>query len=388
VYNLRDFPGDAEIRSLADSFLKLYWHDVAHDFNKRSGVQGATGTRMYQNLDGVSPGSVYYDNPRKNWVTEWSYVYDWHDFDPGTQTHPSILVAADSSFVPLSITRELALTDNKAFEYASRRPGALNPADGQTHWIRRDVSTNDAFTMGALTYHPLVEHSASAAECIWYSVTVNVDGYDRKDRLLLTGIGEKKGESSVYADYFSLNGTSYADVIIAARRKIATHFQGIKVYLSEGALRDNFEMTAPDAWMFTRSGDAYIAIRIPEPSLDFYAVNGQISTIRMDGGEDNWRPIVIQAGQAKDFTGFQNFKDLVNARPYTFDGNKVTYVSLRNHTYEMARQEASESLPKVNGSYRNLAPPYTFSSPYLYMAWGSNVAELYGPSGGSATLTF
>ena len=60
--------------------------------------------------------------------------------------------------------------------------------------------------------------------------------------------------------------------------------------------------------MFTRSGDAYIAIRIPEPSLDFYKVAGQVSTIRMDGGEDNYAPIVIQAAQAKKFTNFRTSK--------------------------------------------------------------------------------
>ena len=57
----------------------------------------------------------------------------------------------------------------------------------------------------------------------------------------------------------------------------------------------------------------------------------------------------------------------MNALPYDFDGETVTFRSLRNHTYEMSRQKDVETLPKIDGGTRVMSPSYTYNSPYLFM---------------------
>lgn len=128
ICNLLDFPGtgpdDDKLRQRATHYLQLYWHDVAHDFNKTTAVQAACGSRVYQ----PSPsgeGGAYYKQPGRHWNRAWLWMYTWHDKDPGgpgPDKHPVMLTAADNDFAPLGLSRDLALMDKKRFEYASRRP--------------------------------------------------------------------------------------------------------------------------------------------------------------------------------------------------------------------------------------------------------------------------
>jgi hypothetical protein len=384
IYNLADFPGDAELRALAARFLHLLWHDAAHDFNARTGIQGASGARLYQ-PDGALVGGSYYQNPTANWTYPWLYLYAWHDTYVGPATHPVILTAANSAYVPLDLTRALALMTGKDYAYASRRPARTNAVVGSAHDIRRDVSANDDFILAAQTYGIATEHKKNVGENDWYGVIVNDAP---SDRLIVSGQADPKpGNASVYADYWVINGTAHRDVIIAARDRKADNAPGMRVYFGAGALRDHLVEDA-SGWAFTRAGNAYLAIRIAGDDYDRPLLNGQVAAFQLNGGEDVWSPLVVQAARAGAFADFEAFQAAVRALPYAYEAGEVTFTSLLGDTFQMSRQQSVASLPRVNGVPVDTAPPFTYSSPYLAMDWGAYEAILTGPDGTPVTLDF
>jgi hypothetical protein len=401
LYGLVDFPGDAEIRRLANEYLDLFWHDVAHDFNRRTGVPGAAGTRTYQ-LDPANEAGDpkgYYRQPTKHWARQWLYVYAWHDIDPGNQTHPMIMNAAGSSYEPLGISRALAVMTGKNFEYASRRPTRLGATVGQSHFIRRDVSVNDDFMTGAVTFDPNPAHkfSKSGVEAMWFSAAANGDLQHADERIMISGVAATKPGSTAFADYHGVTGTAFRDVIVAARDKRAENTVGVRVYLGTGDFCANLVPDDPSIaskWFFTRSGNTYAAIRIADARLDQYkgtcnGVANKTMSLRIDGGEDIWAPVVVQLGRASSYgNNFETFKAAVKARWYSYANGVVTYVSLRNSKFELRRQEAGGSLPKLDDQTRSTSPAKAYDSPYLSMTWGSPFATARGPSGSCVVLNF
>ncbi|MGH9025329.1 MAG: hypothetical protein ACRDWD_04320 [Acidimicrobiia bacterium] len=384
IYNLADFPGDAEIRQLGKQYLDLFWHLAAHEFNDKTAVQGASGSRLYQPDLSEQRGGSYHD-PSLQWARDWLYMYDWHDVSPRAETNSAILTAASSGYTPLSISRDLALMDGKGFEYSARQPGRAGASASEGHAILRNVTVNDDYMLGASTYEPGMHRSVSAAENVWYGVSIN---NTETDRIVISGLANEKFESGNYADYYAINGVASEDVIIAARDHEAENSRGMRVYIGDGDLRTNLEHDS-SGWIFTRAGDAYTAIRIPEPELDESTdENGQIGAIRLDGGEDIWVPIVIQMGQASTFDGYGDFKNEVRDLPYGYANGAVMFTSLRGHTYTMSRQEHRATLPRIDRREPNTDPPFTYDSPFLSMEWQSVTATLTGPDRTSVTLDF
>jgi len=464
LYNLRDFPLKKvqgpdlagtdlnkanELRSLTDDYLDLFWHDVALNFNPATGVASGPAARTYPwNPDGRLPnaqsrrGSPVTD-PRWNYFFQWLYVYDWHDFPttPTSATSPQILAAASSDYTPLPISGQVASTTT-AYEYASMRPQRDGVTADQAHNIRRDVSGNADFVMGATTYDPRFEHRM-AVENITYTVAAN---NDPEDRIVISGIAaEKPGGGGSLGDYFAINGTAFRDVIVAGRDSKAGdppttqtcidaepaggwdgppqywadttcdgNSRGMRVFLGRGELRNNLEIPGtPGGWYFTRAGNTYAAIRIPSDAVDLLDEYGAVVApgsarrnvveLRLDSklgaGADIWTPLVVQMGRKADYTSFDDFKSKVAACNFSYANGVLTYTSLRKITFQMDRQQAWNNraqpnpgtIPRVSSTTaptcqspvtanpRSTRPTYVYSSPATQAV---NFLEMGWPANG------
>jgi hypothetical protein len=383
IYNLADFPGDETIRRLAKQYLDLFWHDTAHEFNAKTGVQGASGSRMYQ-PDADGHGGTTYQNPAHQWTREWLYMYAWHNEAPTAATNPALLNAATSTYVPLEISRDLALMDEKDFAYSSRQPGRAIVDAGEGHAIRRDVTVNNDYMLGASTYEPGVDRSISASENRWFGVSIN---HAPSDRIIVSGLANEKFGSGNFADFYAINGLADDDVIIAARDHDAENSRGVRIYIGEGELRSQFHRD-PSGWMFTRAGNAYVAIRVAGPVHVLTDERGNPSSILLSGPADVWMPLVVQMGRESDFENFEQFETDVLKLPYEYAGGTVAFTALNGHKYTMSRQDVRPSLPRIDGREPNTNPPFAYDSPYLHMEWPSTTATLRGPDGTTVTLDF
>ena len=170
---------------------------------------------------------------------------------------------------------------------------------------------------------------------------------------------------------------------------------GTRVFVSDGDLCKN-GVENDSGWFFTRSGDAYVAIRA---AVQGYQITNRAFTWpdrkiqeaeRKDRHylelEDMWAPIVIQMGRARDYENFHAFQESVMGNRFEYGDGKLTYASEANITYEYWTKGAQ--LPHINGTAVNLNPPKIFDSPFLSMEDGSCKAVISSPGQKELTLDF
>lgn len=367
-YNIADFAESASCRTLAQNMISLYWADVAQDFVKSTGIRGGAGARMY-NTTYLTDGSTYS-------FRQWLYMYDWHNNDNGTSSHPSILCAATSSYRIPNVIRAVAVANKESYEYSSLRFGRVG-ADGNffllPSYLRRDTSANQDFVMGSLTFDPSKVYNEGNSQNRFMGVTSN-SGVN--DRIIVKGKGTTEGTE---AGYWELNGACYKNVLVAARDTNAQDNNGTRIFLG-GAFAAN--LTVQGSWLFTFAGNSYAAIRI---ATGGYTVTADPAGIFLEFG-DMWSPILIQMAQASSYSSLGAFANAVIGRPYSYSGGKLSYTSLRNCPYEIWRQ--SNNVPTVNGSARNFTPVNTFSSPYLNGVSGQTYVTVSYPGFSNLTLEF
>lgn len=169
---------------------------------------------------------------------------------------------------------------------------------------------------------------------------------------------------------------------------------GTRVLIRNGPLWDN-RVGDASGWFFTRAGDAYAAIRMPQgytaTTRTYIWPDRKLKEVEEKNGhflelKDMWAPIVIQMGRAVEYVSFENFQAAVKAARFEYQDGKLTYASLAKETFEVWAN--SQKLPRINGSALNLNPPMTYASPYLSMFHGSARAVITYPGYQELVLHF
>lgn len=378
-YNLRDYAQDAATAAQADQFLTLYWSDVANDFAPGATIRGGAGLRMYQNTY-LTQGTMYSFRP-------WLYMYDWHGTYTGASSHPEILCAATSPYVPPALVRACAINENGSkapYAYASRRwgrQGATATAIVLPSSIRRDTWWTPDYVMGAMTYDSTQTYANISAQNRFFLTTFN-SGVN--DRIVVKGWGTY---ASNLGEFFGVTGACDHDVIVAARDldssdpNVSTN-TGTRLFLG-GALATN-QTTDASGWIFSSAGSGYVGIWV---STGGYTWD---TTTTTDGVyldlSDSWAPVVIQCGQASNYASFAAFKASLIANSPTYSADVLTYLSQHGDTFSIARQSAS--LPTLNGSARPQNPTKVYDSPYLQGVSGADTMTISYPGYADCTLDF
>jgi hypothetical protein len=143
-------------------------------------------------------------------------------------------------------------------------------------------------------------------------------------------------------------------------------------------------------WFFTRSGDAYVALRVATGNFAINPGDASIGGVYLDLG-DKWSPIVIQLGQATSLS-FEAFKAAVKVACYAYNNGVLTYTSLNGDVYEIRRY--SDELPNMflsgstSTSGGSLDPAKTYSSPYIQGVHGEDTVTLSYGSNAPLVLDF
>ena len=388
-YDLYDLTDAPRLRELAGNFLTLYWAEVAAEFEPRTGQRALASTRnpdFTGNLTG--------------WARDLLYGYGWHD--NGCQGNSiGLLPFLFSSYRPPEMLRAIAHNPNRgSYQTISRRALMIESEEkeksgvivfdknGDGHF-RRDVFYTPAYTLSTMTLDPARKYNNVGDLAQAMGVTFAAD---LPSRIVVTGLG-------FYAKR-AISGITGSGISIIARDPNAQFgrgrfmSEGTRVFIRNGPLWEN-RVEDTSGWFFTRCGDAYAAIRMPEgykvTTRTYIWPGRKLEEVEEKNGrhlelKDMWAPIVIQMGRAADYKSFEAFQASVKARKFEYENGKLTYESEAQDTYEYWAKGAQ--LPKINGATVNLNPPKTYDSPYLSMEHGSNKAVIKYPSYDDVVLEF
>ncbi|MFT5444309.1 MAG: hypothetical protein ACI8W3_003364 [Myxococcota bacterium] len=396
-YGVRDFARTAALKERADSFVTLYWADVAQDFLPTIGTRGGASTRIYKN--------AYLTNGSRQTTHAWSYLYGWHE-TPRSSAHPMTLVAAASTYTPPALVREQARDRTAPYLYASRRCGRggmelvndeplyLVRFDGGrgSHLLRTSYVTQ-AYVIGAITFAPNEPYNKLVGQNRAMGVSF---ASHENDRIVIHGRGL---DSDSTTGYNEITGHVTQDVLVVARDPKGKRTAGVRIFIPNGDLWDR--RVEYGGWLFTQTDDAYVGIRI---SKDGYHVGDDPNGHMLDL-ENSWVPIVIQLGQASEYESFEHFQSSVASNFYetTTTAIEVTKSELTTDSYAQAhtriryRSESGDLIkiyshnrkrPRVNGTPVNLLPTQTYASPFINSNYGDDSVDLHHPIYGTLSLNF
>ncbi len=388
-YDLYDLTDSPRLRELAANFLTLYWAEVAAEFEPRTGQRALASTRnpdFTGNLTG--------------WARDLLYGYGWHD--GGCQGNSlGLLPFLISGYRPPEILRTIAYDPNRgSYQTTSRRALLIQSEENETAGVivfdkngdghfRRDVFYTPDCTLSTMTLDPSRKYNnvGDLAQTMGATFAADVNS-----RIVVTGTG--------YYAKRAINGITGAAVSIVARDPNAKFgrgrfmSEGTRVFIRNGPLWEN-RIEDPSGWFFTRAGDAYAAIRVPEgysvTTRTYIWPGRKLQEVEEKNGrylelKDLWAPVVIQMGRACDYNRFEDFCVSVKANRFEYTDGKLTYESAAKDTYEVWAK--GSQLPRINGSAVNLNPAKTFDSPFLTMEHGSSKAVIRYPGHKELLLDF
>jgi methionine-rich copper-binding protein CopC len=361
-YNIMDFSDSPELRTLAETFMDLYWADTASDWVS-SGVRGGGQTRCYREGNYLKTGTSYS-------FYGLLYGYGWHDGSSSVRTYP--MIPATSPYrVPDIITAIATDPARPNFLYSSRRFGRGGGWDGNKDYsvvfdngdsnLRRDTWVTPDYSMGTLTvdmnrdYIALIDQNRVMG--IMFASGPN-------DRIMVFG----QGGSDPTKSFADTTGVTREDCMIVQRDKNAYQTgTATQIFIAQAAWDNRVET---GDWFFTQLGNAYCALR---PAGGGYTATSTSRGYYLELG-DLWAPVIIQTGQAHNYTDFTDFQNSVIANSLTYVSGTMNYTSEAGDTFTFHAN--SKTTPKVNGTTVNLNPTKTYDSPYLSMVHGEEVATV------------
>lgn len=359
-YNIMDFSDSAELRALAKTFIDLYWADTASDWLS-SGVRGGAQTRCYRESSYIRAGTSYSFHGLL-------WAYKWHENEADIRTYP-LIMAVSPYRVPDIITACATDSNRPPFLYTSRRYGRGGAWDGNKNYtvvfdngdsnLCRETYVTPDYSMGSFTvdmnrnYIALIDQNRVMG--VMFATGPN-------DRIMVFG----QGGSDPTKSFADINGVTREHCMVVQRDKNASSGgNATQLFVSANAWANRVES---GGWLFTQLGNAYCAIK---PAGGGYTSAAAGSGVNLTLG-DLWAPVVIQMGQASDYTSFADFQSSVAANAFTYAAGTMNYTSEAGDVFTFYAN--SKTTPRVNGSTVDLNPAKTYDSPYLSMTHGAEVA--------------
>jgi hypothetical protein len=362
-YNIMDFSDSPELRALAKQFIDLYWADTVSDWVS-SGVRGGAQTRVYREGNYLKTGTTY-----AFYGVLWGY--QWRDGTGGVSTYG--LIQATSPYrVPDIITAIATDPARPNFLYSSRRFGRGGAWDANKDYtvvfdngnsnLRRDTWVTPDYSMGTLTVDMNKDYIALIDQNRLMGITF---ASGANDRIMVFGKGGLADTTKSFAD---TTGVTREDCMVVQRDKnVSQGGDATQIFISQNAWNNRVENSG---WFFTQLGNAYCAVRP--------AGGGYTSEITSYGYDltlgDQWAPVIIQTGQAGNYTSFTDFQNSVIANSLTYVSGTMNYTSEAGDTFTFYAN--TKTTPRVNGTTVNLNPTKTYDSPNLSMVHGEAVATV------------
>jgi hypothetical protein len=378
--NVCDLSEDANLRTIANDAITLFWADYGGDFCTATGLRTTSGSRWYK--DDLDSGS--------DALRDITYCYDMHDNSQGL--HPYNVNAASSPYRPPTIVQMIAGDPNRApFLNTTRRFGKGGAWVNEIYTVtfdanhasnlRRDNYWHPDFVIGSLTLK--TDSNAYISLVDQNRVMGVIFAKHKEDRIVFHGKGTDDGGRKGFAEISGICGTR---CLVATWDKNATFNAGIRLFVSDGALQTN--KVDDTGWIFTKTGGSPFSAAGTESYVGIRISNGTYTQTNTTGGvmldlSDKTAPVIIEVNSGTNFTAFKN---ACKSNAFNFTAGKLTYTSSAGDTYEMWAN--SGNLPKKNGTNVNLNPSKTYNGPYLTGDHGSDQMTVMYPGQPNLNLDF
>jgi len=407
------YSGDAELKKIIGDFMTLYWADWVQ--TGIAGISGGPKTRHHKHVGnyGSNMGMIgfHLGGPASGAV--WSY---WNSIN-GYEM-PEIVQA-------MALDRE-GLGD---FVYQSRGIGEAEEKQPQPAGTERTLVVNPEsrflkysyvtpqYTLSTQMDHPWAIQSHLSKAGRWHGMTVAQDVEARIVPVVFPIEPDFRGTTIPYRLEGKYKTFQNNNTLILQRSRSFSEVnpdwyplykqrtdQG--VYIGK-AWDEKIEKLG---WIFLRKGDVYVGVRVvlwdkkfetekakkkTEGTQQFFHGPEDDATVKLAENcytlrdddkfialNDRYSPVIIQTGDKKHFTSFENFMTAIENAPIalyktvvpTF--NILVFTPPGKQATEMVFNAANNEIPMLDGKYINYELPMTFDSPYIKSKYKSGVITI------------
>lgn len=373
-YNYRDFTTDPELRRLAENLLHLWWADAAHEL--LDGVRGGSKAR-----EGRGRGDDW------NGHAGASAVLSWYYFGVGQATTPHLsaylpLLTSDYRLPEVIVDLATDVAGRGSYVYESRRPGLAIPhytfapqpetkraLHQHFHWIDREhggilrytyVTPDYVVGSSMLEDLPAERWTAISASNRWSGVILRGHPDARVFAQCDVDQADRYGNARGANEHGALQDKQ---TLIWRKLRHSRNHLGTRIFFP--AL---LNPTDEQGIVFGRTESAFVAARV--------AVGGWR---RLDEHwlrlEDEFSPVVLEVGSAAEHGSFEAFRASVHAAKLTREGDLLHYVRARDGR-RLTLPMRGEQVGAVDGRPIELAPPFTYRSPFITGAWPATVVRI------------
>jgi hypothetical protein len=362
-YNFYDFADDPVLKQRANHLLDLYWADWGQ--GQIESVRGGGKTRVY--LGAASETG-----------TDSIMGLTWYYLNKGVSSsrHPNVMCAMTSQYRMPLVVMDIALdtAGRGTYESKTRRLG-LNilprPAEAPPEPLNSPTYVLDPDNGGILDYKyctadfiigslmlpelPTANWSSISCQNRWHGV---IFGGHRDARIFPQCAGTKP-----YNSFWSVQNKGTQ---ITQRTDYTKYAEATRVFFSSPAT--GLVKSEENGWVFADVQNCYAAVKCVTGGYTWDGENWMVLN-------DWFSPIIMEVVSKSDYADFTAFKNAVKANTLTFDNGVLTYTGL-DDSGTFTFYVNSSDLPKINGVEIDLAPSYTFESPFINEDWESGLVTI------------
>lgn len=364
-YNYLDLSSNPTLRELSRSVLDLMWADAAHE--TLNGVVGGASARQQRPTD---------LNPIRGAFS----ALGWFHYGEGQEMslHPGHMTLLVSSYRIPKVIMDIALDyeGRGSYEYISRRPGLsqVGKENSYSQSSRYYVDYEDSQILRYSYVTPDFVLGTHIFPNLSNARWTNISSQNRFHSALLRTesdfvqiVPQTRATANLERNLNELWAIQKYGTLISQKLRTSQNAAEMRVFIPSGPAVDVEEV---DDWVFVNTGYTYSGVRVATGGYEWQ----DDDWIELN---DEYSPVIVEVARSQDYTDFEAFKTAALNTPVQVvseNGNRRLEYTGLSGSGDFVFFIDSDAMPTIDGEPYNLAPNYTYKSPYLNADWpGSKV---------------
>ena len=366
-YNYLDLSSDPTLRELARSVLDLMWADAA--LETLDGYVGGAAARNQRPTD-LNPIRAAFS------------ALGWFHYGEGQEMslHPGHMMMLTSRYRISTVIMDIALDveGRGSFEYVSRKPGLSveGQEDSYSQTRRYYVDYEDSQILRYSYVTPDFVLGTHIFPNLSNARWTNISSQNRFQSALLrteSGFVQIVPQTRAIGNLERNLNESWSiqkyGTLISQKLRTSQNAAEMRVYIPS---ESSVEVEEVDGWVFVDTGYTYSGVRVATGGYtwqdsDWIELNDQYS------------PVIVEVARSQDYTDFEAFKTAALNTPIEVvveDENRYLNYTGLNGSGEFVFAMDTDDLPTIDGEPYDLAPDFTYSSPFVNADWPGSTVQI------------
>jgi len=400
--------GDEELKRITGDFLTLFFADWAQ--TTAAGITGGPKTR-HKSLPSPRTSAYAHANYLLGSGTEfgiWGYWRSINDFALPKVVQMMLLDREGMKHFVYQARGVGEETGEMPRPLGAERSFVINP---NSRFLKY-AYVSPYYTLGTQMDHPRAIHSHPSLANRWCGMTVTHDDASTIYPVSVTLEGDPKPQKGSFTDSLVVRSAQEKNALIVQNSRGFTQVNPewfpAKTFLT--AVRGNMgvyvgknwdEKIEKNGWIFLRNANVYAGVRVAAEDPASYETNsgagfhgpedeGTVALMNTNTElytwdekhpviilKDRYSPVILQAGDQKEFGSFEDFIDAVTKAPLALHKtvvrgwNVLVYTAPGEDSKEIVFNASNNEIPTIGGEYINYEHPMTFDSPYIKSKYDS-----------------